>query len=209
VALLELVEQDFNLVAFLVEIRSIHFYQVSQTLTRRKTIGSMIGKILKEDLMKNATLSILVTSVLLTTPAFADWTTEESTPGELSAAGALSVGAGVLYTLATPVIVTSELSTHSNPVGVSLIDSAAGVSMTGTGIVLLLEGTGKGLSELTADTLQATDTLAKLTTETVAAGIPRVTIEFPDQCGKPVKKSIPLVVRKDYVEMYEKVETKP
>lgn len=159
--------------------------------------------------MKKTALSVLIIGMLCRLPAYADW---NPTPGELSAAGALSTGAGILSTLATPLVLGGELSTNPDPLDASantLRHAGRSLSHTGLGIVFLLEGTRKGLSELTEDSLHAAGTLTYLTMDTVASGIPKVTIEFPDKTGSAVKKSIPLVVRKEYVQMHERVEITP
>ncbi len=137
---------------------------------------------------------------------------DSMSPADYSAAGAISVAAGVLQTIATPIKFTGELMDSQNPATVS--DKAAnnlseGLSATGTGIVLLTEGTGKGLSELTTDTIQAGSVLVGTTVEAVKASIPTVTITFNNDKQQSVKKSIPLVVRKQYVEMNEKLEDQP
>jgi hypothetical protein len=155
------------------------------------------------------TIGLLSLSLGVSLPVFADW--EMQTPADYSAAGALSAGAGVLYTLATPVVLTGAVLDSQNPVDISgqgVKEIANGVSATGVGVVYLLEGTRRGLSELTTDSILAGSTLVGTTVEAIKENIPTVTVTFHNQ-GQPVHKTIPLVVRPQYVEMHEKLEAQP
>lgn len=154
-------------------------------------------------------LGALAISLSLAVPAFADW--EIQNPADYSAAGALSVGVGVLQTIAAPVQLTGELLDSQNPVdasGKAARNLSDGVSATGIGVVYLLEGTRQGLSELTVDSIKAGSVLVGTTVEAINDSIPKVTITFSDK-GQPTQKTIPLVVRKQYVQMHEKLEDQP
>lgn len=157
--------------------------------------------------------SLVLIPLSLSSAAFADGSApwSDSSPAEYSAAGTLSIGVGALQTIATPVKLTGQILDSQNPVdasGRAVNNLAEGLSLTGAGVVFLVEGTGKGLSELTTDTIKATSTLAGTTAETINDYVPRVTITFNHE-GHPARKSIPLVVRPQYVEMNEKVEAQP
>lgn len=159
-------------------------------------------------------LSAFIIPVCMSTVAFADGgvPSDSLTPADYSAAGAISVATGTLQTIATPIKFTGELMDSQNPADVSgkaAKNLTEGVSTTGVGIVMLTEGTGKGLSALTTNTIEAGSFLVGTTAEAVKSAIPTVTITFNNQKQQPVKKSIPLVVRKQYVELNEKLEDQP
>lgn len=162
---------------------------------------------------KQLMYSLVLIPLSLTSVAFADggapW--NDSSPAEYSAAGALSIGVGALQTIATPVKLTGQILDSQNPVdasGRAMKNLTQGLTLTGAGVVLLVEGTGKGLSELTTETIKTTGNLVGTTVETINDHIPRVTITF-NHDNQPARKTIPLVVRPHYVEMNEKVEAQP
>jgi hypothetical protein len=74
--------------------------------------------------------------------------------------------------------------------------AVTGTSAAAEGLVKIVDGTGKGLSDLTEASLETVDTASEV-------------ISDPSEVQVTVnKKQIPLVVRKDYLELNEKVQTK-
>ncbi len=144
---------------------------------------------------------------LTSAPALAEW--EMANPLELSGAGALSVGTGVLQVLASPLEVSNATLEGQDALtasGRGIHRAAEGVLMTGLGVVTLFEGGRKGLSDLTVNTLNATGTLLQVTSEVIANSTPSAKVRYQDTNGRSAEKDIPLVVRPEYVQMHEPVD---
>jgi hypothetical protein len=140
-------------------------------------------------------LSVLM---LLSLPSHAGLLDESAS----DASGMVAIGA--LSAVAAPVLITGGVVglAGQGAVGASAVaGSAAGAASTvaasaALGVVRLVSETGGGLSELTGDALSAVNESVIENTPTV-----RVVVEGPNRRVAP--RDIPLVVRKDYVQMNE------
>lgn len=147
----------------------------------------------------------LLTCLSITSLSFAEW---NPTPAEESLAGGISIGTGALAAIATPFIFTADVSNNQG-LGTasshSIRHMGHALAMGGTGIVMLVDGTGKGLSELTADSILATGALVETTVGSLNEGIEITRIALRKKDGGVEYKTIPLIVRPDYVQLHEKV----
>jgi predicted phage tail protein len=146
--------------------------------------------------------------------------------GEINDSGASeTLGMGVLSAVAAPVLITAgavglageagasaantasdltgaALDTTSNVVQVgadSAVMTAVGASMATGAVIMLVDESGHGLRELTIDALD--ESAATMLSDT--RPVPRISADINGQ-----RKEIPLVVRPNYVQMNQKVESK-
>jgi hypothetical protein len=173
-------------------------------------------------LMRASKAMLAMACVAVPGLAQADWK-----PAEELSAGAVSIGAGTLALIATPIVIPAAalgaVVDGNNPstaaVEAGLSTTVGSAALMGTGLVMLVDGTGRGLGKLTVDSLESSvyaagevadsvTTVATNVATSVKDSVPRVTVTWPEK-GQVQKKSIPLVVRSGYVEMNEKLEDQP
>lgn len=141
----------------------------------------------------------------------------EPTPGQEISGGALSVGTGALALIASPLAIPvagvnalvdgKDPSTAGAKAGLEM--SSTGAMLTGMGVVFLVDGTGRSIAKLSTEAISATSEAVEKTANAIKDNTPRVTVSWPDKAGKTTEKTIPLVVRPQYVQMNEKLEDQP